>query len=68
MLRRLQRGPVQRSTATIFFRSLFLILAICVEAGMIALRRDAAEIHHEDYMEAVQEVQAKKKGNLIYYA
>jgi 26S proteasome regulatory subunit T5 len=45
-----------------------LILAICVEAGMIALRRDAAEIHHEDYMEAVQEVQAKKKGNLIYYA
>lgn len=42
--------------------------AICVEAGMIALRRDAAEIHHEDYMEAVQEVQAKKKGNLIYYA
>ena len=43
-------------------------LAICVEAGMIALRRGAAEIHHEDFMEAVQEVQAKKKGNLIYYA
>lgn len=43
-------------------------LAICVEAGMIALRRGGAEIHHEDFMEAVQEVQAKKKGNLIYYA
>jgi len=42
--------------------------AICVEAGMIALRRGGAEIHHEDFMEAVQEVQAKKKGNLIYYA
>lgn len=48
--------------------SILSILAICVEAGMIALRRGGAEIHHEDFMEAVQEVQAKKKGNLIYYA
>ena len=50
------------------YQSFLPILAICVEAGMIALRRGAAEIHHEDFMEAVQEVQAKKKGNLIYYA
>lgn len=42
--------------------------AICVEAGMIALRRGASEIHHEDYTEAVMEVQAKKKGSLLYYA
>ena len=25
--------------------------AVCVEAGMIALRRGAAELIHEDYME-----------------
>jgi len=42
--------------------------AICVEAGMIALRRGGTEIGHEDFHEAVTEVQAKKKGNLQYYA
>lgn len=42
--------------------------AVCVEAGMIALRRDATEMHHEDFMEAILEVQAKKKVNLQYYA
>ncbi|KAJ3054793.1 26S proteasome regulatory subunit 6A [Rhizophlyctis rosea] len=42
--------------------------AICVEAGMIALRRGASEISHEDYMEGIQEVQAKKKTSLQYYA
>jgi len=42
--------------------------AVCVEAGMIALRRDASEMHHEDFMEAIMEVQAKKKVNLQYYA
>lgn len=42
--------------------------AVCVEAGMIALRRGAAELNHEDYMEGIMEVQAKKKTNLIYYA
>jgi len=25
--------------------------AVCVEAGMIALRREATEVTHEDYME-----------------
>ena len=25
--------------------------AVCVEAGMIALRRGAAELNHEDYMD-----------------
>ncbi|KAA3676798.1 26S proteasome regulatory subunit T5 [Paragonimus westermani] len=42
--------------------------AVCVEAGMIALRRNASEITHEDYMDAILEVQAKKKTNLNYYA
>lgn len=42
--------------------------AVCVEAGMIALRREAKELVHEDYMDAIIEVQAKKKTNLQYYA
>ena len=36
--------------------------------GMIALRREATELSHEDYMEGLLEVQAKKKANLQYYA
>ena len=35
---------------------------------MIALRRGATELSHEDYMDAIIEVQAKKKANLQYYA
>lgn len=42
--------------------------AVCVEAGMIALRRDAVEVMHEDFMDAILEVQAKKKASLYYYA
>jgi len=42
--------------------------AVAVEAGMIALRRDAKEITHEDFVEAVAQVQAKKKTSLNYYA
>lgn len=42
--------------------------AVCVEAGMIALRRNATKVTHEDYMDAILEVQAKKKANLNYYA
>ena len=42
--------------------------AVCVEAGMIALRRGATEITHEDFMEGIQEVMAKKKNNLVYFA
>src|SRR5262249_45822671 len=42
--------------------------AVCVEAGMIALRHGASEINHEDFMEGIQEVQAKKKSALHYYA
>lgn len=42
--------------------------AVCVEAGMLALRRGGAELTHEDYMDGIQEVQAKKKVSLVYYA
>lgn len=42
--------------------------AICVESGMIALRREAQKIKHEDFMEAINVVGAKKKGSLDYYA
>ena len=42
--------------------------AVCVEAGMLALRRDAIEIHHEDFVEGITAVQTKKKASLAYYA
>jgi 26S proteasome regulatory subunit T5 len=42
--------------------------AVCVEAGMLALRREATEIKHEDFMEGIALVSAKKKGSLDYYA
>ncbi|KAI9358311.1 P-loop containing nucleoside triphosphate hydrolase protein [Zopfochytrium polystomum] len=32
--------------------------AVCVEAGMIALRRGSSEIRHEDFMEGIQEYYA----------
>ena len=41
--------------------------AVCVESGMIALRREATLVTHED-LDAILEVQAKKKQNLNYYA
>ncbi len=43
----------------IFFNSL---------KGMIALRRNATTVTHEDFSDAIMEVQAKKKANLYYYA
>ena len=42
--------------------------AVCVEAGMLALRRDATEVNHEDFNEGIISVQAKKKATLNYYA
>jgi len=42
--------------------------AVCVEAGMEALRRGATELCHEDYMVGISEVQAKKKTTVNYYA
>ena len=42
--------------------------AVCVEAGMLALRNERAEIVHEDFIEAISVVAAKKKGSLDYFA
>jgi len=45
-----------------------MLKAVCVEAGMLALRRDATKLCHEDFVEGVAQVQAKKKSSLEYYA
>lgn len=45
-----------------------MLKAVCVEAGMNALRRGATFLHHEDYVEGIAQVQAKKKSHLNYYA
>jgi len=42
--------------------------AVCVEAGMIALRGGHAKISHEHYVDAIAEVQAKKKETANFYA
>merc|ERR1719316_1456988 len=42
--------------------------AVCVEAGMLALRNERTEIVHEDFAEGITVVQAKKKASLAYYA
>lgn len=42
--------------------------AVCVEAGMIALRTGQTKISHEHYVDAIAEVQAKKKDTINFYA
>ena len=42
--------------------------AVCVEAGMVGLRRGATVLRHEDFVEGIQQVQSKKKASLNYYA
>ena len=42
--------------------------AVCVEAGMLALRGERSEITHEDFVEAITVVAARKKGSLDYFA
>jgi hypothetical protein len=51
----------QRCTPLFSFDSLFVV------QGMLAMRRDATTVNHEDFVEGVAQVQAKKKGNLQYY-
>ena len=48
--------------------SIVLLCRCFFSQGMIALRRGAVEVQHEDFMDAILEVQAKKKMNLNYYA
>ena len=45
-----------------------MLKAVCVEAGMAALRKNQKEIIHEDFVEGIAVVQAKKKANLDYFA
>merc|ERR1719162_863727 len=42
--------------------------AVAVEAGMLALRREATQLGHEDFMEGIIQVQSKKTMTLNYYA
>lgn len=42
--------------------------AVCVEGGMVALRRGGTQLRHEDFVEGIQQVQSKKKAALNYYA
>ncbi|KPI34900.1 26S protease regulatory subunit 6A [Cyphellophora attinorum] len=45
-----------------------MLKAVCVEAGMIALRKGQVKIGHEHYVDAIAEVQAKKKDTVNFYA
>ena len=45
-----------------------MLKAVCVEAGMIALRRGGTEVSHNDYVEGINQVKAKKKKKLYYYS
>ena len=42
--------------------------AVCVEAGMCALRRGGTILRHEDFVDGISAVQSKKKQSLNYYA
>lgn len=42
-----------------------MLKAVCVEAGMIALRNGHSKISHEHYVDAIAEVQSKKKESYV---
>lgn len=41
--------------------------AVCVEAGMAALRKNRKDICQADFVDGIQEVLAKKKSDLVYF-
>jgi 26S proteasome regulatory subunit T5 len=45
-----------------------MLKAVTVEGGMIALRRGAAEVTHEDFIEGINTVKGKKKAKLFYFS
>lgn len=45
-----------------------MLKAVCVEAGMAALRRNADEISHNDFVDGIAQVQVQKKSILNYFA
>ena len=44
-----------------------MLKAVCVEAGMVALRRGAEKITHEDFIDGIAQVQSKKKAEFYYF-
>ena len=58
-------GEIARSTED--FNGAMLH-AVCVEAGMVALRHGAEKVSHEDYLEGIAQVQAKKRAILDYFS
>ena len=44
-----------------------MLKAVVVEAGMLALRRGANEVCHEDFVEGINQVKSKKKTKLHYF-
>ncbi|KAK8838167.1 hypothetical protein M9Y10_035583 [Tritrichomonas musculus] len=45
-----------------------MLKAVCVEAGMSALRKNEQTIHHDDFIEGIAQVQAKKTKILNYFS
>jgi 26S proteasome regulatory subunit T5 len=41
--------------------------AVCVEAGMAAIRKNKNEIGHNEFIQGISEVTAKKKSNVMYF-
>lgn len=41
--------------------------AVCVEAGMAALRKNRSQIEQADFIDGIQEVLSKKKSDLVYF-
>jgi 26S proteasome regulatory subunit T5 len=45
-----------------------MLKAVCVEAGMLALRGKADEVSHENFVDGILQVQSKKKTFLDYFS
>lgn len=41
--------------------------AVCVEAGMAAIRKNKSEIGHTEFIQGISEVMSKKKSNVTYF-
>ncbi|KAG0419903.1 26S proteasome regulatory subunit 6A, partial [Dictyocoela roeselum] len=41
--------------------------AVCVEAGMVALRNNLDVVGHNEFLDGVQEVMSKKKSKMVYF-
>lgn len=71
LLGKTRQAVAKKSFLSMVFQSPFTCLALfslLYFQGMIALRQEATVVAHEDFMDAIMEVQAKKKATLNYYA